>query len=104
MVPFVPSDDTIARLPEASNKLYLYKCLLKTDVERILRGGFLPVKQQGPDEGYIGLRETPEGSVERAALFHDHVDKVTHWILQLEFSSHGIAYFTTHCQGGGSSI
>ena len=104
MIPFVASDDTMTRFPEATQSLSLYKCLLKTDVDRIMLLGVLRAKQQGPDQGYIGLRETPRGSMERAALFHDHVDKLTHCILQLEFSPHGIAHFTTQCQGGGSSI
>ena len=99
IVPFVPIDPTYTVLREETPSLYLYKCLLKTDVDRTIREGVLSVKQQGPDEGYIGLRETPEGSVERATLFHDHVDKATHCILQQEFSPQGIAYFTTQYQG-----
>ena len=60
MIPFVASEDTMTRFLEATQGLSLYKCLLKTDVDRIMTTGVLSAKQQGPDQGYIGLRETPE--------------------------------------------
>ena len=69
------------------------------DAARYARQGYVDVRQHGRDAGYIGLWETAEAAVERAARKHDHVDKETHVILEIEFTPHGIAHFTTMCQG-----
>ena len=79
--------------------LYLYTCMLRTKAESVHRQGVLTAPTETTDAGYIGLRETIAGAVERARMFDRHVQNDTHCILEVEFSPHGIAFFTMNCQG-----
>ena len=71
----------------------------RTKAESVHRQGVLTAPTETTDAGYIGLRETIAGAVERARMFDRHVQNDTHCTLEVEFSPHGIAFFTMHCQG-----
>ena len=75
--------------------LTLYKVVPRVDVEHISIDGHLRMKRRGPDGFHIGLRTTVHDALDRAQLFHDRVSKDTHVVLEVVFTSAGLAHYTT---------
>ena len=83
----------------AAAGLVLYVVVAKVDMPSCLGLGHLPRRYVGGRD-YIGLRERPEDAVARAGLIsEDPVDKTTHVLLKIIFSTEGIAHYATTCAG-----
>ena len=77
-----------------SADLCLYKVIAVSDIPSILKKGCIYL-----EEWKIGLRENPTDALERECKIGESVSKDTHVVLEIRFSSLGVAHYTTLCQG-----
>ena len=77
-----------------SADLCLYKVIAVSDIPSILKKGCIYL-----EEWKIGLRENPTDALERECEIGESVSKDTHVVLEIRFSSLGVAHYTTLCQG-----
>ncbi len=77
-----------------SADLCLYKVIAVSDFPSIMKKGCIYL-----EERKIGLRENPTDALERECKIGESVSKDTHVVLEIRFSSLGVAHYTTLCQG-----
>ena len=83
----------------ASEGLTLYTFIPKAEQPLVAAEGCLRMKRAGRDAWRIGLRTSVQDALDRASHFNAHVSKHTHCVLQIHFSSLGLAYYTTTTPG-----
>ena len=79
-----------------SADLCLYKVIAVSDIPSILKKGCIYLEEW---KWKIGLRENPTDALERECKIGGSVSKDTHVVLEIRFSSLGVAHYTTLCQG-----
>ena len=79
-----------------SADLCLYKVIAVSDIPSILKKGCIYLEEW---KWKIGLRENPTDALERECKIGESVSKDTHVVLEIRFSSLGVAHYTTLCQG-----
>ena len=84
---------TPVQIATAPQPLWLYRVVPKSDFHPVSMDGHLRLKRVGPDAWHIGLRENISDAIERAKLFMNFVDKSTHCVLAIRFTSLGLAHF-----------
>ena len=74
--------------------LILFAVLNRQDVPACQASGTLPRRLVG-NHDYVGLRESPEGALERAGqVFKDPITKAGYVIMKVTFSVEGVCHYT----------
>ena len=84
----------------AGNGLVLFVAVHKDDIPVIQMRQVLHTRQVHGSRPYIGLRERLEDAVQRAPGF----TKASHCILQVQFTTEGLAQFVTETSGADTSF
>ena len=80
--------------------LTLYKVISMAEEKRPpFPDGLLLLHGTGADQWWIGLRQHVDDAVQRAQHLERGVSRKTHLVLEITFTSLGIAYYCTQCTG-----
>ena len=79
--------------------LSLYKVVGHAELPTIVAAGHLYLRGEGPEQWNIGLRENLTDAIERENIVGEPVSKDTHVVLEITFTTLGVAQYTKLCQG-----
>ena len=82
-----------------SADLLLYKVIAVSDIPSIQAPGCICLAEAGANQWKVGLRENLADAIERESKIGGSVSKHTHLVLEIRFSSLGVAHYTTLCKG-----
>ena len=89
-----------------SGKVYVFFTVMPSDAKQcceLLK--YYDPTMFGAGKSYIGLRESPEDAVVRAKqVYQDYFDPKTFVMLEITFTTFGIAHYTMQCAGQNFSF